>query len=60
MTSHILFITYYLLKSYLQIIINSLKKNYFVKTLFTIPFVKKTLSFDKKKKFISLNKNYSN
>ena len=26
MTSHILFITYYLLKSYLQIIINSLKK----------------------------------
>ena len=49
MTSHILFITYYLLKSYLQIIINSLKKNYFVKTLFTIPFVKKTLSFDKKK-----------
>ena len=41
MTSHILFITYYLLKSYLQIIINSLKKNYFVKTLFTIPFVKK-------------------
>ena len=50
MTSHILFIKYYLLKSYLQIIINSLKKNYFVKTLFTIPLVKKkTLSFEKKK-----------
>ena len=25
------------------------KKNYFVKTLFTIPSVKKTLSFDQKK-----------
>ena len=29
--------------------INSLKKNYFVKRLFTIPFVKKMLSFDSKK-----------
>ena len=29
--------------------INSLKKNYFVKRLFTIPFVKKMLSFDQKK-----------
>ena len=29
--------------------INSLKKSYFVKTLFTSPFVKKTPSFDEKK-----------
>ena len=29
--------------------INSLEINYFVKRLFTIPFVKKTLSFDYKK-----------
>ena len=46
MNEHILLITMLTIK--ILFTINSLKKNYSVKTLFTIPFVKKkkTLSFD--------------